>query len=414
MSTIDRSACRSRVVDALLAIACVASLSGCWMFAQSPCESDENCPSGSTCSGGYCYDPTSIVTGGVTGYTCDGVTECPTEVCGGSECLSEEEAANAVEDDVYVLSEDDWAALASVTAVIGDIYLGTDSIIYDAEDTTLVVSGDVVLPLLRRVQGGVHFWGQRGVTSISMPSLRVLDGSFEAVDMPDLVSISLPELAVVPSLVYTGVAGELSFEGTPKLALLSAPKLPDIGWISIDPVGYVETPVFGDPLVLELNALTHVGNIDIWSEGNMPVLSFPALEEVRGRIYVRFPDGLETLSFPNLETVGDEFNIYRATDLTNLEVDSLTSVATIAFEDNDALTALEFPSLATVGTSLSITGHDALSTLTAPVLTSVNNGFTISGNPNLDACAAKAIADQSSPGGSIDLSGNLGDESACP
>lgn len=414
MITIERSARRSRVVDALLAIACVAPLSGCWMFAQSPCESDDNCPSGSTCSGGYCYDPTSIVTGGITGYTCDGVTECPTEVCGGSECLSEEEAANAVEEDVYVLSEDDWAALSSVTAVIGDIYLGTDSIIYDAEDTTLVVSGDVVLPLLRRVQGGVYFWGQRGVTSISMPSLRVLDGSFEAVDMPDLVSISLPELSVVPSLVYTGVAGELSFEGTPKLALLSAPKLTDIGWISIDPVGYIDAPVFGAPLVLELDALTHVGNIDIWSEGNMPTLSFPALEEVRGRIYVRFPDGLQTLSFPSLTTVGDEFNIYRATDLTNLDVDALVTVAKIEFDDNDALSTLAFPSLTTVGTSLSITDHDALTTLSAPSLTSVNNGFTVTSNPNLDVCDAKTIADQASPGGTIDLSGNLGDESTCP
>lgn len=421
MTHIDRSLARRIVV--VVVVALLAPLSGCWMIFQSPCETDANCPSGTSCVSGTCYDPNALGSGGFLENTCDGTTECETGVCADYDCLTQEEAANVVDEDLYVTTSDDWDRLASATTVVGDVIIGSDSSSYDPQSTTLVASGEVVLPNLLRVQGSFYFHGQLQVTSISLPNLRAIDGDFEAIGMPELVSISLPEFAVVPTTQqldpstgdpYVEFYGEILVEGTPKLEVLSAPKIGSIGWITIDPAGDIDEPVFGAGLVVELPLLTRAGNVDLWSMTPASTLTFPALDYVNGRIYVHTLNGAHTLSFPALTSVGGELTVWYTDTLETLDLPSLETTPILDIDDNDLLATISVPSLATVTQSLTISENPLLTTIDAPSLTSVNNGFTVTNNPSLDVCQAKALAEQASPGGAVDLSGNLGDESTCP
>jgi hypothetical protein len=405
------SSSRAFVPAALVVL--VSALSGCWQIYPALCETDDNCQAGFKCSGGICIDTTVApgADGGVSLECFDNI-ECESGACVDYACLTPEEAGNVLDGDAYVSTIDEWNALQTVTTVTGDIFIGSADGSTSEEDLFIVVSGDVSLPSLRRAHGDIYFLGQRSVTSITLPLLRVLDGEFGALYMDELVSISLPVLSEITSLQYGPNFGELSIEGTPKLELFSAPQLTKIGWVSIDP-GEHDPASTGEPLVVDLPLLQEVHALDVWSAANMRSLILPSLSKVYSRVYVRFPDGLELLSLPALESVDEEFNIYRASTLTVLQLSSLETVVKIELDDNDALTAIDMPALTTVQQGLTIIGHDALTSLTMDALTSVNNIFNVSENPALDVCLVQDIVDASSPGGTVTLDGNLGDVGNC-
>jgi hypothetical protein len=389
----------------------LTSLLGCWSLSPALCNRDENCQVGFKCNGTFCVD-TAGVDGGVS-LDCFDDAECASGSCVDYICLTPEEAGEVIDDDVYVTTIAGWNALQTVTTVTGDIYVGSADGSSSPEDLFIVLSGEVSLPSLRRVNGGIYFFGQRNVTSITLPFLRVVNDGFEARFMDSLVSISLPALSEIPNLSYGSNFGEIAIEDTPSLELLSVPQLTRIGWLSLDPGDFDSTSA-GGPLVVEMPLLRELYALDVWSAANMRSLILPSLSKIYSRVYVRFPDGLELLSLPALKTVDDEFNIYRAATMHTLLLSSLETVVKIEIDDNDALTAIDMPALLTVQQGLTITDNDALASLTMDALTSVNNIFNVSDNPALDVCMVQTIVDASSPGGAVTIDGNLGDVASCP
>lgn len=416
------------------ALGALALAPGCWFLSPASCITSENCPDASVCVASSCIDPVTAglkecssaadcgdgeacdtlvgycVTGFVSGGFCTDDSSCGGGVCVESVCLTAEEAENPFIGDLEVTDDDSWATLEAATAVLGSLYIGGDA--WDETEAFIVIDGDVNVPNLRRVDGAIEVNYQVGLTSISFPVLKVIDGSVSFEGNTGLRAVSLPAFDTIPSLAYSATSGSLDVSGSPLLESLAAPSLANIGWITLD-TGEAPEGVTPEPLVMDFASLSEVGNVDLYESASAIEVSFPSLVTIHGRLYMNYPSFTQSLSFPELVDVGEDFHLY-ASGLTILDLPKLASVGIFNVDGNDALTAITLPALGSVAQSMTITGNPALVTLELPALTSVNNQITITDNEQLDVCLAKALVDAASPGGAVDLSGNQGDESACP
>uniref|UniRef100_A0A0G4FZH4 Receptor L-domain domain-containing protein n=1 Tax=Chromera velia CCMP2878 TaxID=1169474 RepID=A0A0G4FZH4_9ALVE len=152
--------------------------------------------------------------------------------------------------------------------------------------------------------------------------------------------------------------------------------------------------------VLSMDALESVnGNftVGLWFMGNpsLRVISLPALASTGGDFYVSSNSTLTSFSVPALTSTGEYFAVYSNSALTSLSVPTLTSTGEyFLVNSNSALTSLSVSALTSIAGSFGFSANSALTSLSVPALTSVEGALRIGGptswgrqrpNPSLES-----------------------------
>ncbi len=115
-------------------------------------------------------------------------------------------------------------------------------------------------------------------------------------------------------------------------------------------------------------------------------LNFPKLTQV-GSLYISYQEDLSSISAPELLTAND-IGIESNPKLTNLSLPKLRVVTDEMWVyGNDLLETLSLPELTSLGNYLDVSSHLVLTTLELPKLTVAYEGLYFSNNEALDTCA---------------------------
>jgi hypothetical protein len=301
---------------------------------------------------------------------------------------------------------------------------------------------------LATVQGDMLVRWNDALTEATFPSLATVAGAVQFIYGQRLASIAFPALTSVGEGQWD--AWSMSFDHLPVVTSISAPRLattPSALLIHENGDSTASSPA----LVLDFGALTEVGkSLEIYAAPVRNLNGLPRLTAVNGSLRVYEDRDLASAVLPALTTVGGTFEVKRNDLLTTLATPVLTSVGqengnSILFETLPAVTSISVPRLATTQGSvyLDFTGHAApppgvltldvgelksvggavyvqalnnLQRLALLQLTTVNGDFnivnnegllelpppvstvtingwlTITGNPALPQCSAKAFA----------------------
>jgi hypothetical protein len=284
------------------------------------------------------------------------------------------------------------AQIRQATIVTGRLQLGVD--------------GVAALPQLRRVVGAIEI-GPR-VTGLDLPALADVGGS---VDLTTGALGSEIELAALRT-----IGGELRIAVDAAQDRVAAPRLETIGGSLIvgttaDATARIELPALrsvGGTLYgrgiragdLEARALASIGGdlelADLVDDGAATLL--PGLVGVTGAVTIGGA-ALTALELPALETAGD-LRLGTSPLLTSIRLGALTTSAqTLTITAAPALTTLELPALAEVGTAARpgphdmsvIVSHTALTELALPALRTVAGGVSVASSPALTAIRLPAL-----------------------
>jgi len=197
-----------------------------------------------------------------------------------------------------------------------------------------------------------------GVTSVELPALSSIGGSFHVDDSPALTRLSLPAL--------TSVTGDVSVANDFALETLDLPALASVS-----------------------------GRLALTNDAALSSLDLLQLTMVSGALDVAYDNALTTLSLPALSTVGGfRLWIQGNRSLGSVDLPALTVLhGALAVVDN-SLADLSLPVLTTIDGALQIQNEVALTTFSFPALSSLGGDFlAISGNPALPQCLAVAFRD---------------------
>lgn len=196
-------------------------------------------------------------------------------------------------------------------------------------------------------------------TEISLPKLQTVNRDL-LVLCSSVAKVSLPELKKVGARFCNAI---------PKLKVLEAPQLEEISRglynVGLETVSLPSLKkVTGDYLIETENMDSLIKSIDL-----------PLLESVQGKL-IDASTKVETLSFPCLQTVGDDFLVKNQPNLSQIELPSLESVGggCVTNISSPALTELSFPKLKTVGKSFA-NSVTYLAKVSAPLLESTGENF---------------------------------------
>lgn len=163
------------------------------------------------------------------------------------------------------------------------------------------------LPLLATVGEYVYFDNNEALADIALPALTAVEESFDIDRSAALTSLSLPKLKTVgEAFLLSSLETLVSFE---------APELSTAGEVSVRICAVLETVSF--PALVEATILRAHYNPQLVS------LSAPLLAVISDSLEIGDNDALETLSLPELRTVGEYFGIYQNDNLPQCQVDAI-------------------------------------------------------------------------------------------
>jgi len=295
---------------------------------------------------------------------------------------------------VEIKSDSDASALSNCSTIKGDVTI-------DVGVTT------ISLPSVQTIEGDLTIKGAVGLTSIDCPMLRQIEGDFVMQGLTVLSSLSMPELAKVGSISWTTLPALSSLTFTKGVTEASSVLITDTILTSLSGISLMTVKTFNinnnrylnvvdsplgnvsEALSVEFNGkslncsfsqLVWATNITIREAGDV---FFPKLASVNNSIAF-IQNSFSSVSFPQLEKVGQSFAFNGNTQLTNVTANSLSSVGgTFQFANNTQFQNLNgFRSLKTVGGSVDLSGTFKNATL--PQLDDVRGGFNLQTTEEFD------------------------------
>ncbi len=303
-------------------------------------------------------------------YVCngrDGQGSTPSGVLQGSYTI-----ANSL--DVYFLS--------AITEITGDLIIHAPGL------------SEVSLPALKKVDGSLVVHDNNLLATIDMPALEEVGGIFELYGNDALAEFSLPPALARLGGLYVHDSDALTRLSTaPSAFVLSAgcvsirnnPSLTEISLPAISSVGSESCP-------------DGVHGFFVQNNSSLATISLDSLSSVQGSVEIFGNPALTGLSLPALATVGNTnpddgagyLQILNNESLATISLESLSSVEGSVGIGNTALSEISLPALTTAG-GLSIGSNDVLATISLDSLSSVEGIVYIGSNPALTGVSLPAL-----------------------
>jgi len=266
-------------------------------------------------------------------------------------------------------SNADATALASCSTISGSIVIGPN------------VNGPINIDGPEEVTGDFTAENAGTLTTLSSSSIKSIGGDFTLTNLTTLSTLSFAQLTKV---------GNINWSALPALPSLTFPQ--SIGEAS----SVIITNTFLNTLdginLKTVNTLninnnnrlktfsTQVGNIhdllNIDSNGKDLDVSFPNLLWAANMTF----RNCSSISMPSLATINGSLGFYE-NYFDSLSAPNLTSVgSSFAFVANPALANITIPGLKTVGGAFQIANNSALEDINFPALTQVGGAIDFSGN----------------------------------
>lgn len=248
--------------------------------------------------------------------------------------------------------------------------------------------------------GNFILYSQTDVNNFVALGIKKLDGNlsigiktqnYEENDMTDnddpIVSLAgLSLLEEVKGEIYLYVCPDDYSVGFKNLTKVGSIKVPQGKYRLKDFIFPALEEVYGDICYPNYNAtmITTIylprlvsvgGNFEIAGLRSLVSFAVPELKQVMGILSLRgngIMGTIETLSFPKLEQVGDQMNIY-AFDGTSIKIPVLKTCAGLAWEGARNLTSIEAPALKQLFGSSKFQNFSNVTSISLPLVTYIEN-----------------------------------------
>ncbi|KAI8324271.1 hypothetical protein GQ54DRAFT_296265 [Martensiomyces pterosporus] len=249
--------------------------------------------------------------------------------------------------------------------------------------------------------------GVKGITALSLDSVKQVSGQLVIQNMYDLQTVSLGQLTYAKSLKIVNNTNVYKVD-IPLLSQIDSdfqvivnPNLKNLQYTNITKVSNFQIiDTFVDNL--GVFAASKVGSIEVLSNPQLKTLDFSSVQSTSGYINIanNAKDSNVTfssltqvggnisfgntgaLSIDKLNSVGDDFSLY-TNSFPNLTVSSLQAAKKSITLSGNKFKTITFPKLTEVGSSLNInnnTNFRSIGASTFPQLTSIPGGIILEGN----------------------------------
>lgn len=299
-----------------------------------------------------------------------------------------------------VASNADLAAVTTCKTYTGSIAIATG--------TTESIS----ISNLEKLEGSLVANNVSQMTQLSADSLTTISKSFILNDVQILSAVNFPALVEVESMEFQGLPNlnTLNFDAGVKKASnvdIQNTFLSSLSGISLEEadtfylanngmlkevdvaLGNISTSLTlvsnGDDLAASFPDLTWAYNLTFRDVGS---LSLPLLAAVNGSLGF-YENTFDSISCPNLTTVGGTFSIDNNADLTNTSFPKLSTVeGGFQIANNTKLDSISgFPELSTIGGAFDCSG--SFGNVTLPSLSDVRGAFSLESDEDISSiCTA--------------------------
>ncbi|KAJ2777890.1 cell wall protein Ecm33 [Coemansia interrupta] len=281
-------------------------------------------------------------------------------------------AAGACNKDITVKSQTDINTVNACQKFQGDVVIdGISGIGALSLDSVKQITGDLVIQNMYDLQ--TVSLGQ--LTSAN--SLKVINNTnVYKVDLPNLTSVSDFQIIINPNLkelTYKNISSVDNFQ-------IITSYISQLGAFTADEVANIEILSNLQLTTLDFSSVKKTsGYINIANNGKNANVTFSALTQVGGN--ASFADAT-TLDISKLSSIADDFSLY-TNSFKNLTVGQLSDAQKSITLSGNKFTAISFPKLTEVGSSLNIannTNFKSISKTAFPVLETVPGSIIIDGS----------------------------------
>ena len=188
---------------------------------------------------------------------------------------------------------------------------------------------NIRLPGLKTIEGDLTL--ENRAEKFAFPRLELIGGQLDVTDNPELEIIDFPRLTEITGHVEVGVAADLN-----ALKRLQMPKLKSTGNMRL----YLPQTIIR-PVLWSLETVTN----DLWLRGKLTLT--PRLREVFKRFLLDPRTGHEPINlyYPNLQYIGESFNIAANEELTGIGIEAPRLSEARAVNSSFRLEYLRMPAL---------------------------------------------------------------------
>jgi len=311
------------------------------------------------------------------------------------------------------------ASAASSTTVSGCSVSATTTISSAAEATSLSscttftgsialdpsVAGAFTLSGIEQLQGDLVVNGAVNLTSLAAPSMNSIGGSMIMSSLTILSTLSFPSLTSIGSinwdnlpalqaLTFTDVVSTcptisisdtqlnsldgINLETGDSWSIVNNRQLKTISTQMANMTGVFNIDSNGQDLAIELPNLVSAGGLIF---RNTSSVSIPSLATVNGTLGF-YENYLTSISAPNLTTVTGQLAFVANPSLSNITMDSLTTVQGFQIANNTALLKVDgFGALKKITGALDVTGN--FTSVELPKLTMVSGAWNMQSSGNI-------------------------------
>ncbi|MGK3962674.1 hypothetical protein WMF38_00615 [Sorangium sp. So ce118] len=261
------------------------------------------------------------------------------------------------------------------------------------------------LPVLREVHGDLSLTNV-AAAQIALPRLEATAGRLSVSFAPRAARLSLPALRAVGDTFGVSASAELTdldaplLESAPQVMIEHLPKLTSFSLPALSTVQKRVSIVYNESLTrFSLPALRRTEWLTVWDNPRLTGLDGLAqLESVSQHIMLDGNLALEDLSgLASLAFIGGNLEIMGHHAMTRVGLSKLVKARFILIgrlgDGNDRLEVVDLPLLHEVD-ALGIVENERLTDLALPSLASVVGALTIAWNPAMPQCEAEALAAQ--------------------
>lgn len=324
-----------------------------------------------------------------TSYVCNGAA---TVQC---------EGGNVHEGTVSVQSDADFAALAGVSCIDGDLIISSSP---DAQFPAL--------PDLSIVTGNVVVVANPDVTSLdALASLRKVGSGVVVEANQSLTSIAalgglttFQSMSIVGNEVLADLSGFETFTDlhNVSLGIMANPSLTSVHGLqnvtAIKTLGIDNNPALVS--VADLGALRSAAVIDVSSNVALPSLELPALQTVSVRVVVNQNAELASVSLPVLTSLGESIQVDYNGALATVTTPELVLTGAYIARANASLTTISSPKLAFATLDVILNTAPGLTSVDFTNLTTIGGELQIASVPLADL---SGFAKVSSLGSHLDI-----------
>jgi len=272
---------------------------------------------------------------------------------------------------VTISSQADATALAaSCSTVSGSVAIASS------------VAGNIDLSGIKSIKGDLTVVGAVNLTSLQGSTLTSIGHSLTLTSLTIMSNLNFPVLSTVGSLAWTTLNAlqQLSFGTTgitqANSVLITDTALTTLNGINLQTVGSIE--ITNNAYLRTIS--TQVGNITqsliISANGPNLNLTFPNLIYA----YNMTVRNVSSLMIPSLESVNTTFGVYGCS-MQSVSAPNLTTVGTdLAFVADSSITNISFPLLTTVGGGVLIANNTGLLSIDGFPLLKSAGSISLSGN----------------------------------